>query len=371
MTLEWGRKYTSGKECLPSIITTGDIIKQTLLPEFDPEKSAFLMPTASGPCRFGQYNKLHRLVLDEVGLEEVPILLFDQTRNFYQHLAALGRGFKIRAWRGAVILDSMHKMVLEKRPYEVNRGECDAVYDAMLQELIDLSGQEIDRLEPFALKVRQAFNAVKTDRSERKPRIGVVGEIFVRSNQFANGFVVRRLEELGAECAVPPMEEWLDYIDFQRRRRSFKKIEGTRKDLIKQVISYIVQERQASPLRKVFDGGIECFAREAGTGKVLKLGRKYLSPAVEGEAVLSMGRAIEYAEHGFDGIVNILPFGCMPGTIVSMLLHQFHADYGLPIFPLVVDGTQDPGRDVRLEAFYYQCCEHMRGREKSAAIRHR
>ena len=89
-TLELGRKYTSGKECFPSIITTGDIVKKTLSSDFNPDEAAFLMPGASGPCRFGQYNKLHRLVLDELSLQEVPILVFDQTKNYYEHAAALG-----------------------------------------------------------------------------------------------------------------------------------------------------------------------------------------------------------------------------------------------------------------------------------------
>jgi len=72
-----------------------------------------------------------------------------------------------------------------------------------------------------------------------------------------------------------------------------------------------------------------------------------------------MGRAVEYAEHGFDGIVNIMPFGCMPGTIVSILLHQFRQKYGLPVLNLVVEGTKDSGQDIRLEAFSHQCGEHM------------
>ena len=72
-----------------------------------------------------------------------------------------------------------------------------------------------------------------------------------------------------------------------------------------------------------------------------------------------MGRAVEYAEHGFNGILNIIPFGCMPGIIVSMLLLQFGRDYGLPVLTLSVDGSKDSGQDIRLEAFFHQCCEHM------------
>nr|MQY80619.1 CoA activase [Dehalococcoidia bacterium] len=89
LTLGTGRKYTTGKECYPSIITTGDIVKKTLAPDFDAEHAAFFMPTASGPCRFGQYNKLHRLVLDKLGLQQVPMLVFDQTNGYHKDMTAL------------------------------------------------------------------------------------------------------------------------------------------------------------------------------------------------------------------------------------------------------------------------------------------
>jgi len=362
LTLEMGRRYTSGKECFPSIVTTGDIVKKTLAPDFDSDVAAFLMPGASGPCRLGQYNKLHRLVLDEIGLQKVPILVFDQTKNYYEHSAALGQGFRIRAWRASAMLDSMYKMLWERRPYEVNKGEADAVYQEWLELLIRLVEQDSDDFKSFAGRVRDAFEAVKIERSTPKPRIGIVGEIYVRSNQFANGFVVHKLEALGAQCSLPPIEEWLDYLDHQRKRRSRLRLEGGWRDWVKLKIDELVKERAAEQPRKQFDQAIEHFARELPTQKILNFGRAYLSPAVEGEAVLSMGRVVEYAQHGFDGIVNIISFGCMPGTIVSMLLHQFRHDYGLPIFSLVVDGTNDPGQDVRLEAFFHQCCEHMHRR---------
>ncbi|MFC2068759.1 acyl-CoA dehydratase activase [Chloroflexota bacterium] len=358
LTLELGSKYTSGKECFPSIITTGDIVKKTMALDFDPDRAAFFMPGASGPCRFGQYHKLHRLVLDELRLEQVPILVFDQAKGYHKHMEALGRNFRLQAWRAITVLDLMQKMLLERRPYEVNKGETDAVYNEWLNLLVMLTEQD-NRFEPFAYKVKTAFNEVKIDRSVARPRVGIVGEIFVRSNQFANDFVVRKLEALGAQCALPPLEEWLDYIDYQRKRRNRFRIEGGWWDWAKQKLTEMAQERVAEAIRRQVDGAVENFARELPTSAILERGRVYLSPAVEGEAVLSMGRSVEYAEHGFNGIVNIIPFGCMPGNIASMLLHQFRRDYDLPVFTLMVEGTKSPGQDIRLEAFIQQCYEHM------------
>jgi predicted CoA-substrate-specific enzyme activase len=359
LTLELGQKYTSGKECFPSIITTGDIVKKAISPEFDSSQAAFFMPSSCGPCRFGQYNKLHRMVLDEIGLPQVPILVFDQTRSYHQHMATLGKGFRLQAWRAITILDSMQKMLLERRPYEISKGEMDAVYQEMLESLVSITERDGGAFTSFARRARDAFASVKIDRSSPRPRIGIVGEIFVRSNQFANDFIVRKLESLGAECSLPPLEEWLDYIDHQRKRRNRLHLEGGWKDWGKQKLTELIQEKTAEPLRRQFDDTIEHFARELPTGEILKRGRAYLSPAVEGEAILSMGRAMEYVEHGFDGVVNVMPFGCMPGTIASMLFHLLRQEHNIPIFTMVMDGTKDTGQDIRLEAFVHQCCEHM------------
>jgi predicted CoA-substrate-specific enzyme activase len=359
MTLEIGRKYTTGKECYPSIITTGDIVKKTMSPDFDPDNSAFFMPAASGPCRFGQYNRLHRLVLDELGLPNVPVLVFDQTGGYHKDMISMGTGFRINAWKGFIILDSLQKMVLERRPYEVNKGEIDIVYNEWRDKLIKNVGQHVNVLKKLSKDARDAFEAVKIDRSTRKPRIGIVGEIFVRSNYFANDRLIQKLEALGAQCGVPPIEEWFDYIDFEREFRYGKHIEGGWKDWTMQKLTEIVMETTVERLRRQFDKSIESFARELPMIDIIRKGQRYLPPAVEGEAILSMGRVVEYAEHGYDGIVNIIPFGCMPGTIVSLLLHQFRQDYGLPVLNVVVEGTKDPGEAIRFEAFIQQTREHL------------
>ncbi len=365
LTLEIGRRYTTGKECYPSIITTGDIVKKTMAPDFDPAHSAFFMPAAAGPCRFGQYNRLHRIILDEIGLQDVPILVFDQTGGYHNDLSNMGNGFRINAWRSFVVLDSIQKMVLERRPYEVNRGQTDNVYRELLDELIKKVGQDGSILRDFSRKARQALEAVRIDTDRPRPRIGIVGEIFVRSNKFANDGLVQTLEKLGGQVGAPPIEEWFDYIDHQRDFRYRKRLEGTWKDRLKQSITEMVMERTVEPLRKEFDSSIKLFTREADTAETIEKGWKYLTPAVEGEAILSMGRVIEYAEHGFDGIINVIPFGCMPGTIVALLLHQFRQDYGLPFLNVVVEGTRNTGQDIRFDAFIQQAAEHMRTHRKA------
>ncbi|MCK5558530.1 MAG: CoA activase, partial [Candidatus Hydrogenedentes bacterium] len=92
-TLEWGKKYTTGKECYPCVLTTGDMAKMVHSPDFNPDKTAFFMPSGAGPCRFGCYHRFHRYVLDEMGFENVPILSPHMDTRFYEDLGITGRGF--------------------------------------------------------------------------------------------------------------------------------------------------------------------------------------------------------------------------------------------------------------------------------------
>ena len=351
-SVELGRRFTSGKECYPCILTTGDIIKKAREPGFRPGESAFFMPTACGPCRFGQYSSHHRMVLDELGLNEVPIVLLDQTAGMGQHLRGLGAGFRSLAWRAVIVIDNLKKMLLQTRPYERVPGESDAAYAECLDRLIssvDRAGSTGDAASFAAAR----FAKVGVDRSRPRPLIGVVGEIYVRSNQFSNEFVIRRIEELGGEALLPGMQEWVEYTDWERRRdlRRSGTLPGYCRELLTQKAQNYLARREAAP----FAGSVRHFFKESPTDDIMRLSAPYLSEHVRGEANLSLGRAVEYALHGCSGIVNLMPFACMPGTIVNALLASFSRDYPqVPVLKMVFDGTIHAGDQTRLEAFMYQ-----------------
>ncbi len=356
-----GRKFTSGRECYPCIITTGDIVKQTMTADFDPSASAFLMPQAMGPCRFGQYNRFHRMVLDDIGLSQVPIFGLDQEKGFDKSMAQMGRALRREAWRGFILVDLLQKLVRSTRPYEASRGETDAVYRGCIEQLEAVleRGEAVSALAPL---FRAAVESVPADRSVIRPKIGVIGEIYVRCNEFANNFIVRKLEALGAEVTLPPMEEWIDYID-KERRDNFWGDRNYRAVLIEYVKEW-VKERDVRKLSRPFEGAIRDFLFEEPTQATLRRASRYLTPAVRGEAVLSMGRAMEYAEHGYSGIVNVAPFNCIPGTIVNALLAKFVVDHdNIPCLKLSYDGQEQAGESLRLEAFMHQA-------RQAAARRH-
>jgi len=76
-TLGLGGKVTSGDECYPQKITVGDFLRH--IEDEGQDKVAFLMPTANGPCRFGQYMQLIRRTFDDLGYNDVPIIAIPAT----------------------------------------------------------------------------------------------------------------------------------------------------------------------------------------------------------------------------------------------------------------------------------------------------
>jgi len=88
---------------------------------------------------------------------------------------------------------------------------------------------------------------------------------------------------------------------------------------------------------------------------VVKLASPYLPVAIRGEAVLSIGKAIDFVRNGACGIINCMPFNCMPGTIVTSLSRKVSHDLGdIPWLNISYEGLQDTGEETRLEAFVDQ-----------------
>ncbi len=349
-TLELGRRYVSGKECYPCTVTTGDMVKKALSPDFDPKRAVFFMPSGTGPCRFGQYNVFHRLVLDELGLQDVPIFSPVQDKNFYKELDIVGKDFVKKAWTGIVAIGLLEKALHETRPYEKNKGQTDNLYNEHLKRLFETLKGRNGRLEPLLYEIRREFDAIPKDKGQR-PLIGVIGEIFVRSNRFSNEDLIRRIEELGGEVYLSPVEEWIYYINLMAVQKTL--IKKNRSDMINLFITRFFQRFIEHRLSNAFKGFIRNL-KEPSTTEILRKASPYIHRSFEGEAILSIGKAVDMAEAGLAGVVNAMPFGCMPGTIVTALLKGIKDDYGIPYINIPYDGTEASTTQIQLEAFMHQ-----------------
>jgi len=350
-TLKWGRKLTSGRECYPCILTTGDMVKMTQRAEFDPDRAAFFMVSGRGPCRFGQYNRFHRLVLDRLGFPQVPIYAPDQDEHLYRELGEIGKGFSILAWRGLVSVDLLQKRLREVRPYERCLGESEELYQHYLEKICH-AVSEREGIAPLLKEASTGFNAIEVTSDKRKPIMGIVGEIYIRSNRFSNEDLIKNLEQLGCEVWLPPIAEWILYTNYTSRRRSLRT--GNYRNFLATSLTNEVQRAVEHRLTRNFKNSLR-LSSEPKTEEIIRNASAYLHPSFEGEAILSIGKAVDFSLKGASGLINTMPFTCMPGTIVSAVLKRCReAHNNVPLLNIAYDGQKESNTKTRLEAFVYQ-----------------
>jgi predicted nucleotide-binding protein (sugar kinase/HSP70/actin superfamily) len=83
-----------------------------------------------------------------------------------------------------------------------------------------------------------------------------------------------------------------------------------------------------------------------------------------GEAALSIGKSVEWIKNGASGIINVLPFTCIPGNLVNAVSKRIREDYKVPWLNLAFDGLEQETTETRLEAFMYQAREYMKNKKK-------
>jgi len=349
-TAEYGKKFTSGKECYPCTVTTGDMVKKVMQSDFDPQKSAFFMPSGTGPCRFGQYNIFHRLVLDSLGYEQVPIFSPNQDTTFYSDLGIVGKDYTMHAWKGIIAFELLLKSLHETRPYEKKKGSADELYKSYREKLFYILKNNSVDLEKVLQDIRKDFENLPVQKEE-KPLIGVIGEIFVRSHKFSNEDLIRKIESLGGEAWLAPVEEWLYYVNYMGLTKAL-----VRKDM-SSVLNFILKKHIQKKIEHKLAHHFEGFLRslhEPETKEIIDMAAPYVHRSFEGETILSMGKTIDLIKKGASGIINAMPFGCMPGTIVAAMLRGVNRDYGIPCMSIPYDGTESSTIEIQLEAFIDQ-----------------
>jgi predicted CoA-substrate-specific enzyme activase len=357
--IELGRRHTSSRECFPMICTTGSFLRKLQEPGVDPSRVSFFMPDHNGPCRFGQYNQLQRIILDRLGYTEAQIVHPSNEDSYAGLTAGSGIRFRLAVWRGIVAVDILRKLLQERRVYEVRHGEAEAVYRRQLErvvECIEQGGRGIGRVLNHACA---DFSRVEVHRTKRKPVISVTGEIFMRDNPFCSGDVVKKLEQLGAETLMSPVRDWVTYSTYRFTRDSRRKGRpwGFARSKLQGLLQGVIEDRL---VRLAEQGGAEMH-RDIPVEKMLQLCMPYLHKDYDGEPAITMGSVAGQCMTGISGVVHILPFTCLPGTLISAVSPRFSQDHdGLPWINIAYDGQEEASVDTRLQAFVYRAEEYAR-----------
>ncbi|NUM31906.1 MAG: CoA activase [Bacteroidetes bacterium] len=355
--LELGRKFTNGKECFPQICTIGSFVKKLQQPGIDAKKISFFMPDHNGPCRFGQYNQLDKIIFERLGMKDVKIVSPSNDGSYSDITPGSGTKFRMNVWKGFVAVDLIRKLQQQYRPYEVNKGETDMIYKNALKQIENCVENDCRGLSEVLETAGKNFKTIKIYDIPRKPVVSLVGEIFMRDNVFCSGNIVARLEELGAETYMAPFSEWFFYSTYRYTRDS--KWKGDIMGIIKSKIQQFGQHASYHKLMKAVEDIVD-HEKEVPLDAMLELTAPYVHKDYDGDPVLAIGSSSALSKKGVSGICNILPFTCMPGTLICSVAGSFRKDHNnIPWVDYAYDGQQDVSTDTKLQAFMYQVKEYQ------------
>jgi len=401
-TLELGRKYTLGSECYPFIITTGDIIKT--LKHNDPKKSAFLMAQTYGPCRFGQYNKMQKIIIKELGYEDVPIIApgAPESGQFYKEYDMGGlNGIVLitKGMFGIFTIDYLNKMLRQTRPYELEKGKTNKIYKKYIEDVCrsvenDSLLKTLGKMVNILKSARKDFENIPVKKID-KPLVGIVGEIFVRNHPYSNNEIIKRVEAQGGEVEIPAFGEWPFHTTATRKidiitketdlyykimksfsmngndgtnGNGFRELAENTGDFAKGIRFYISNrifykflQYCHYKLEKPLEGFLRD-GKENGIYEVWENAEPYIIKWF-GEAALGIGKSVEWIKNGADGIINVLPFTCIPGNIVNAVSKRIREEYKIPWLNLAFDGLEQETTETRLEAFMYQAKQYMKNKK--------
>ena len=364
--LKLGRGNSSCKECLPLQTTVGSILNYLENDRPEGELTVYFMPSAPGPCRFGQYNVYTKRVISQHKFEDVAV--FSPTsKNCY---GGMGTDFSIAAWRSVVIGDLFDEMWATLLTAAVNREEALEVLDRNFSAIKNCIAGEWRELAGQLKRTAGELSEIKLVQPyETIPKISLVGEIYVRHDPISLQQLIEKMAARGFIVRTAQNSEWVKYLDWLIK----KGIMGERS--LSFWFGHLTKEKADARIRKLLAPSGLFHVGDMRVSHVVKAGEKYISPQLRGEVILTVGSAFHDMLNPACGIISIGPFGCMPVRVAEAILNEKfnvgekktqlngHAFLQLPAdderkFPFLAietDGNPFPQIiEARLEAFCLQ-----------------
>ncbi|MGV8074698.1 MAG: acyl-CoA dehydratase activase [Syntrophobacteraceae bacterium] len=329
-----GRKWMRGSECLPTPLTLGSflkIVEKEREKDRDPNTSlALFMPTSDGPCRFGQYCALDRIVLDRVGCRDLPIMSPSSENAYY--------GIDDKAFEYMLFSDILFKLRCRTKPRETTRGDTEEALELVMKRAERAIEDRTFKMRSLLPEAVRTFQRIPVGPAPRL-LVGVVGEIYVRSNTFANNRLVDTVERLGGEAWVATTAEWIMYTAWVERLR-LRRAGMSPWQAARLALRWRFMKRWEHEAYKLA-APLLADRTDPPLEEVILKGRRFLPPEFEGESILTLGRAALFKRDGVGLIVNCGPFGCMHGNITSALFSQAADEIDIPVVDIAYDGVGD------------------------------
>lgn len=337
--LDYGLQYVNNDACYPSILVIGELISALKSGKYDLNKTAVMISQTGGSCRATNYLGFLKKAIKDSGFEKVPILSLNANGFEKQE------GFKItpalahRCLLAVSYGDILMKLLYHTRPYEINKGESEKLYNTWNERVkINIQNGSFFEYKRNITNIIEDFSNIKTS-SEKKVKVGIVGEILVKFSPFANNHLAEFIENEGGEVYTSSLMNFIKYCIFSDIFIN-ERFKGKLSALKLKITLWIIDR-----YTKVIDNALrknKKFGNDESIETLAKKTSKYISIGNQsGEGWFLMGEMIEFIEKGVPNIVCVQPFGCLPNHITGKgmikKLREEYSDKFVNIAPIDYD----------------------------------
>ncbi len=367
--LNVGKSNTLCKECLPLQLTTGALLRY-IEQRAAREITVYFMPTAEGPCRFGQYRVFLRNLINKRHIPNVALLSLSTVDNY----AGMGLRFVILGWYASVIGDcfeDIHNTMLANAdsPQEATARLAE-VFETVLSSLAQGTGA----VQQALVRAAHTIACIPMARPlDALPRVLVVGEIYVRKEALARRWLPEYFAQHGIAALVAPIHEWLYYVDWLVGRSNTVR-HPTPLRRARNRVKRVIMSRIERQVKATLASSGWYRPSLIDMDHLMGMATQALSQDLCGEAILTVANSLAEAARQVCGIVSIGPFGCMPNRLSESLLNKkldrrhlthiskdpkvakvMHGSETFPFLSLESDGGPFPQIvEARLETFILQ-----------------
>ena len=318
-SVDWGLKSSNNEICYPATLIVGDFIKALKSGKYDPDNTCLIMTQTGGQCRASNYLSLIRKALIENGFTNTPLISFASGSGIDNDQP----GFKF-SWAKMIVpaimiilySDAIAKMYHATVVREKEEGQAAVICNRYLKRAADAIEQgKADSLYDLLDEAAAAFDAASEDRT--LPKVGIVGEIFLKFHPFAQKHVVDWLEKHGVEVVYPMLSDFFLQTFVNTKDNVSKHLEKkTVPDFILN-FCYRMIERREKKINRIcsryrYYTPFESIYEKARYAKpVINLSAQF------GEGWLIAGEIGSMAHHGVNHAISLQPFGCIANHIAS------------------------------------------------------
>ncbi len=324
-SIELGLRYSNNDICYPATIVIGDLLKALRSGKYDLNQVAVGLTQTGGQCRASSYVSLLKRALLKAGYDHIPVVTASTTNRGKKSLNEQP-GFRVRklpfaltALYGLLFGDVLAKLYYYASVRELQKGSA----MILVQKYIDLGKDLIHHngrknMMRLMHKAVNEFNRLPMEQ-KKAPRVGIVGEIYVKFNPFGNLYTTDWLIDRGIQPEIPPL------IDFfliplmstpYNAEKNIEKVKYAVIHLLSRAEGFVDRLfHQANGVLHEFKGDITPFhpirkMADKASG-VLDLINQF------GETWLLAGDIATFAEDGINTVICLQPFGCIANHVIA------------------------------------------------------